>query len=97
MTDTTLGLTLDRRGLAMGAFFASAIPSFRMASTAVHAQATPQPRFAGHGLFGYPRRLVFAAAMMVEPEPEKLSSTMSPRFETSRIASARSPTGFGVG
>ena len=40
---STLGLTLSRRSLAMGAFLASALPALRMASTAVHAQVTPQP------------------------------------------------------
>src|SRR5665213_138035 len=45
----------------------------------------------------YPRRPVLAAAMIVDPEPEKQSSTISPRLVTSRIASARSPTGLGVG
>src|SRR5215208_3706972 len=39
-------------------------------------------------------RPVTSAAMIVVPDPEKGSSTRSPRFEQSRIASATSATGL---
>src|SRR5215472_4010455 len=43
------------------------------------------------------RRPVRSAAITVVPLPRKPSSTMSPRAEQSRIASATSATGFTVG
>ena len=44
-----------------------------------------------------PARPVFSAAISVVPEPPNGSSTSSPRFEQSRMASATSATGLTVG
>ena len=51
----------------------------------------------GVKLAQFTRHRQIAAAISVEPEPPKRSSTMSPRAETSLIASAIIATGLTVG